>query len=556
MSAQVLGPSPIRIQWFRDGVPLAGQNATTLRIPVALTNDAGLYQVGASNAYTATLGLAQMAFSQGAQLAVLPVDGAFFRYDAAGNLTNIEPALALTPSFPSGEIPRVQEALGQPLALTAQIINPGIATYQWLHDGTAIPGATNDVLYLASSGAIDAGGYSLIVGNAYGTVTGLVAQVSFHPEYDQFSSSSGIILRGDAVLTNSQLRLTRASPNQLGSAWFEPKQFCRNGLTTRFQFRITPQSGLIPADGISFNIQNSGTDAAIGEGGTGASIEFNTYRNAGEASSNSVVVFAPGQPPLEIDLTPFGLTLNDGQRHTVEMEHDGLTLNVWLDNQRVVQDAFMVFEPFLDTSGYAWVGFGARCGGGGGESHEILNWSFIPNAEYSPAGLPGPWLNGATLDVTVSPQSDAVPEGGKAALRARYLHGLGRFTTPQCCDSQTVSDFDIAYQWFFQGVALEGQTNATLVLSNLQSNAAGEYSVTLFGWAAGGLSGGISRAPFASATNSVVMSRIQTLFGTGLANDRSPLPNGSVDPHWSLVQGATRPTRVRLPQSWLQLCLG
>jgi hypothetical protein len=100
------------------------------------------------------------------------------------------------------------------------------------------------------------------------------------------------------------------------------------------------------------------------------------------------------------------------------------------------------------------------------------------------------------------------------------------------------SDVDLTFQWQFQSMPLDGQTNATLLLSNMLASRAGAYSVTAFGWHSGGINGDIYRVPIASTTNTlVVMSRIPTLFSTGLANDRAPLPNATVDPHWQLVQG-------------------
>lgn len=43
--------------------------------------------------------------------------------------------------------------------------------YQWTHNGTAIPGATNEILNLGTTGPEDAGIYQVTVSNAYGTAT-------------------------------------------------------------------------------------------------------------------------------------------------------------------------------------------------------------------------------------------------------------------------------------------------------------------------------------------------------------------------------------------------
>jgi pimeloyl-ACP methyl ester carboxylesterase len=52
--------------------------------------------------------------------------------------------------------------------------------YQWLFNGQTIPDATNDTLTLNSVTAANAGGYSVIVTNAYGSATSAVAQLTVY----------------------------------------------------------------------------------------------------------------------------------------------------------------------------------------------------------------------------------------------------------------------------------------------------------------------------------------------------------------------------------------
>jgi hypothetical protein len=66
---------------------------------------------------------------------------------------------------------------GQSATFTTQAYATGPFTYQWSHDGTAISGATNATLTLASTSAADAGGYTVAVKNSTGLVTASTAQL-------------------------------------------------------------------------------------------------------------------------------------------------------------------------------------------------------------------------------------------------------------------------------------------------------------------------------------------------------------------------------------------
>src|SRR5688500_6308063 len=98
-----------------------------------------------------------------------------FYYDAAGNLINVSAVTTLPRLEGHGAL---LSALGHPLTLAARTQNAGAASYQWYRGGTAIIGGTDDLFYLPITSLHDAGSYSIVVSNAYGSVTGIVAQVS------------------------------------------------------------------------------------------------------------------------------------------------------------------------------------------------------------------------------------------------------------------------------------------------------------------------------------------------------------------------------------------
>ncbi|MDB6111259.1 MAG: Immunoglobulin I-set domain protein [Pedosphaera sp.] len=136
-----IGTPPLGYQWQFNGVALAGATNSSLAIPNVQAGNAGTYAVVASNAYGATP-------SSAATLTVVPTLP----------ILSAKPTNQIIP--PWGSATFVVVAGGtDPLS------------YQWLLNGTNIPGATNTSLTVADFPGLDAGSYQVAVGNALGRVT-------------------------------------------------------------------------------------------------------------------------------------------------------------------------------------------------------------------------------------------------------------------------------------------------------------------------------------------------------------------------------------------------
>ena len=87
--------------------------------------------------------------------------------------------LLASPAAPTIKIPPVSQAagIGGMAAFQVGAIGFGSLTYQWQNTNGLIAGATNSNLVLANLGAKDAGGYSVAVGNAFGSLTSSVASL-------------------------------------------------------------------------------------------------------------------------------------------------------------------------------------------------------------------------------------------------------------------------------------------------------------------------------------------------------------------------------------------
>ncbi len=151
--ADVSGTSPLALQWYHDGASVEGATSRFLLLTNAPLSDSGTYTLLATNIKGLTNSLD---FSLAVQSA---------------------PAVAGNPS-PQNVL------LGTHFCLNADVSGLEPLLLQWrlngvdLQDGPRLSGATNKVLCLAGAKSEDSGSYSLVASNAYGSVTGLVAQVS------------------------------------------------------------------------------------------------------------------------------------------------------------------------------------------------------------------------------------------------------------------------------------------------------------------------------------------------------------------------------------------
>jgi hypothetical protein len=221
--------------------------------------------------------------------------------------------------------------------------------------------------------------------------------------FDDFASTQGLRLVGNASVKETAMRLTAASTSLSGAVWAVEKQSVGSGFDTTFRFRLTDQGGLDGADGFAFVVQNSGPNALGGRGSAGGfavadpsfrhekgipwsiAVFFDTFRNESERdpSSNYIAFRAHGRPnkmrwPAErLAFTPqLPFELKDGRIHTARVRFRPPMLSVFLDDSATpVLEAAVDFSIVTDRQGAAWVGFTASTGAGY-QNHDILSWSF------------------------------------------------------------------------------------------------------------------------------------------------------------------------------------
>ncbi|HEX5218114.1 MAG TPA: immunoglobulin domain-containing protein [Verrucomicrobiae bacterium] len=157
--AQVIGDAPMGFQWFFNGFPLvndprhSGVTTTNLNVSSVAEIDEGSYVLVASNA----MGVVT---------------------SAVATLTVLSP-----PSITS-QPANQYVLLNRPATFSVSVAGDVPLSFRWyfgstpLADGGRFAGATSNTLTIQGAQASDVGGYSVIVGNAWGSITSSVASLN------------------------------------------------------------------------------------------------------------------------------------------------------------------------------------------------------------------------------------------------------------------------------------------------------------------------------------------------------------------------------------------
>jgi len=244
------------------------------------------------------------------------------------------------------------------------------------------------------------------------------ASVAQSFNYVDFSSTSGLVLNGNAAASGSVLRVTPAASDQKGSVWYSQPIDVIAGFDTTFTFRITQLTGG-GADGLAFVIQDDprGT-AALGDKGSSMGYGAEPTSPAGTALSNSLAIeidtyfiASPWGDPdgnhlsihtngtgennayesLSIGLASPATNMSNGSVHTLRVRYNPGVLDIYLDNLSTP----LLSANYSFVTGGSWTGGGSVGGlalignsaahvgftagtGGATENHDVLSWTWAP----------------------------------------------------------------------------------------------------------------------------------------------------------------------------------
>lgn len=257
--------------------------------------------------------------------------------------------------------------------------------------------------------------------------------------FNNFQSTTGLTLNGNAARSGNVLRLTPSAIGQVGSAWFNNAQPVGQGFTTSFTFQFS-QPSVPPADGIAFVIQNQDLHALGGGGGSigygaigpcsdgpntcaggivnSVAVEFDTFDNGsatGDPPQNHIAVQSGGlnttNCPAHTDenddgfpnctqgtVSSINTNMSNGQPHTVVIDYNPNSncggdscslLTVSLDGTNVLSTQISLGAEMTLNDGNAFVGFTSATGEEF-ENHDILNWTFTPHTTLTVGPLATP----------------------------------------------------------------------------------------------------------------------------------------------------------------------
>lgn len=168
------GDSSTRVALEKDGATFADISNSFFLIGSAGPSVAGTYRVRATN--------------------------------ASGSALSSAWTITVTPGAPTFSVQPLSQTVtaGQSLTLSATVNGTGLR-YQWLKNGTSIPGATNATLTIPVVTEADAGFYELLVGNAVDTAMSARAIITVLPNPNEIGRLTNLAVRafagaGDRIL--------------------------------------------------------------------------------------------------------------------------------------------------------------------------------------------------------------------------------------------------------------------------------------------------------------------------------------------------------------------
>ncbi len=336
-------------------------------------------------------------------------------------------------------------------------------SYQWSVNSTNIADATNASLTLANVQLNQAGGYSVVVSNAFGSTNSIAAVLTVNPLPSCDPPASGLVnwwrAEGDATdsigTDNGTMQGTGSFvAGEVGQA------FSFDGLTGYVSVPDAP-----PLDSFSSAMTiecwiksgkltaNPGWEGLVCKGNA-------SWRLQGTSGAKTVTFSVTGTTVSDL----FGTrNVNDGQWHHVAGVYDGAKVYLYVDGTLDVSQAstgaitqtsdLLTIGNNLGQPGLLWNGLM--------DEVSLYNRALTSNeiAAIYNAGSFGKCV-GTPPSITTEPTNETVTVGGTATFAV-----VATGTSP------------LSYQWSVNSTNIADATNASLTLANVQLNQAGSYSV-------------------------------------------------------------------------------
>ena len=469
LSVAAIGSEPLAYQWSRDGVLLSGATGAELTLTGLEPSDAGSYTVSISN-------FAGLLVSDAAIInAIHPI---------------------VIAEQPSGST----KVLGETVTVAVAVTGSEPISYQWLHNGNEVAGANGSTIVLENLSAADAGQYRVRVSNPAGELLSQVALVLVDspPEIVGLSGDQSAPVGGSVELTveavgNEPLAYQWAKDGVLLDGATSASLALANLDTTdsgSYTVVVTNAAGRLESDPIAVNViqpvsivlQPSPATAAIGgkvvfevavTGSTPVSYQWNLN---GEPVADETAAKLVIDEVAALDGGTYTVTASNASN---SVESDGAELTIQTppiitkiagDQQAAVGETVTLWVTAVGTPplSYQWKREGVVIPGGTGDSLELSELVSLDAGQYTVeiSNSAGSTVSDPIeVSVAAAPQIVGQPASKNIGLNARLILTV------------SATGSGIAYQWYRDGGAIEGATEAVLTVPNAGSADSGTYHV-------------------------------------------------------------------------------
>lgn len=373
---------------------------------------------------------------------------------------------------------------GSAVQLTVIAAGPRPLNYQWRKDGVDIASAIDAAYGVASASTNDAGGYSVVVTNSYGSTTSVVAKLTVLPPGQGGVLTNGLMvyldfdnnLDAQAGTTNSGTLYTggaqngpRYLPGIIGSA-VNFANHSTGGQPDDWAISLGSLEWIYAGD---FTVSLWERATTSGDGALMGNKNWTSGANVGWVISSfdpkNVNYNAVGGTRRDVDLNP---PFSDGAWHLVTV-----SFNRAANEVMSYIDGVAVNTSDISPSGGASLnaGFATLVGSSGngtysgaGDIDDLGVWNRVLTPEEV-AGIYGAGLSGKPLTAAVPGESPAVTA---QPLDMNVAAGNGVTFSVTAAGPGTLS-----YQWRFNGTDIAGATNSTLTLASVSTASRGVYTV-------------------------------------------------------------------------------
>jgi hypothetical protein len=432
-SVTASGAQPLGYQWSFNGTNLAGATNATLTLENVQLSQAGNYAVLVTNLYGS-------AVSSNAVLTVL-----------------LPPFITTQPSNRT-------VLVGETASFSVTAGGTPPLSYQWNFNGTDLNGATNATLTLVNVQLNQAGSYAVLVTNLYGSILSSNAGLTVNTVTSCVPVSSGLAgwwpgegNANDAGGTNNGTLVNGVTftNGTVGQA------FAFDGVNSYVSVADSPY-----LDTFLTNItveawikarqttDNSNWRGIVTKGTT-------SWRLQGKSGGKTLVFSATGVSPSG-DL--YGTrNVNDGQWHHVAGVYDGTNMYLYVDG---TLDASQAATGSI-TQNSSPLCIGQTANSPGYYFYGLIDEVSLYNRAFTAAEIQAIYVAGSYGKcapngpvIVTQPTNQTVTVGGTTSFGVA-ASGIQL----------------LSYRWNFNGTNLAGATNATLTLTNVQLNQAGNYAV-------------------------------------------------------------------------------